>query len=104
MHLIRVVIMSFHPDKTEAFEKIFSEKYQLIHSFDGCVSVRLLHDVSQPGIYVTLSEWLSESHLEAYRKSTLFAETWTKTKALFNAPPQAFSLTASHFSDKQKNK
>ncbi len=90
--LIRIVRMTFQPDKTRDFLEIFKASSPLIRVFPGCLHLELLEDADIPAVYVTLSHWQNAGALEAYRQSALFKNTWAKTKPLFAAKPQAFSL------------
>lgn len=90
--IIRIVKMTFDPQKTDDFLKIFDESKQLIREMKGCSHLELLSDINSPNIYFTYSYWNSESDLNEYRNSPLFADVWTKTKALFSAKAEAWSL------------
>jgi quinol monooxygenase YgiN len=90
--LKRIVRMTFREDATEAFLTIFNASRFRIRHFEGCHSLELLRDKHQPNVFVTLSVWQSEEHLNAYRDSELFKATWSATKALFLDKPMAFSL------------
>lgn len=84
--------MSFVPEKTEDFVKIFETNWLNIKGFEGCNHVELLRDKANSNIFFTFSLWQSEEHLNAYRDSELFGRVWGATKALFNDKPQAWSL------------
>ena len=90
--LIRYVRMTFREDKTEEFQQIFNESKHKIRAFDGCQSLELMRDITQPNIFVTHSRWESETALNDYRNSVFFKETWAKTKALFAEKAMAFSV------------
>jgi quinol monooxygenase YgiN len=90
--VIRVVRMVFRPDALAAFEAIFHESQPYIAAFEGCRGVTLHHDAADPRVRYTHSHWNSLADLERYRQSELFANTWAKTKILFDDRPQAFSL------------
>lgn len=90
--IIRVVRLTFHPEKVGEFTTIFAESCALIRGFEGCKGVRLLRDAASPHVFFTISEWESEVHLDNYRHSELFRTTWACTKLLFAAPPLAHSL------------
>jgi len=92
--LIRIVRMTFHPDKVEEFRTIFEESKHKIKAREGCLHLELWQDTQQPNIFVTHSHWTSEEALNAYRDSELFRTTWKKTKALFADRAQAFSVTS----------
>lgn len=88
----RIVRLEFFPENTGRFEEIFQGSKQQIKAFDGCLYLELCRDVQRPNVYYTVSHWQNSDALEAYRQSTLFTETWTKTKALFSEKPRAYSL------------
>jgi heme oxygenase (mycobilin-producing) len=90
--LIRVVRMTFQPEKVPEFLEIFRQSQPFIRGFAGCQHLELLQDADNPHIFSTLSHWQSLGSLENYRQSELFKRTWAKTKALFADKPQAFSL------------
>ena len=79
------------------FEEIFQQSQPKIAKMDGCISVKLNQDINNPHIFFTISEWETEAHLEAYRKSELFINTWKKVKPMFAAKAEAWSLVANNF-------
>ncbi len=90
--LVRIVKMSFDPEKTEVFLDIFNESKSKIRGFDGCEHLELYRDKKMPNIFFTYSYWESESHLNAYRNSDYFGMVWKATKSLFNDKPEAWSV------------
>lgn len=92
MEIIRIVRMSFDPDHVTDFLAMFAERYLLIRHFEGCISLRLMKDQQHPNVFYTISEWKSAKHLDQYRHSELFKDTWGLTRSWFNDKPQAFSL------------
>ncbi|MFB6257554.1 MAG: putative quinol monooxygenase [Flavobacteriales bacterium] len=90
--IVRVVKMSFQPDKVEEFLADFDASKELIRAFDGCEHLELLQDREHPNVLFTYSYWRDPSALETYRSSELFQRTWDRTKALFNDKPVAWSL------------
>ena len=90
--IIRIVKMTFHPGKVDEFENIFNSSKHLIRNFEGCSHLELLNDINRPDIFFTYSYWESEEHLDAYRHSALFESVWAKTKVLFAAAPEAWSV------------
>ncbi|MEM6261806.1 MAG: antibiotic biosynthesis monooxygenase [Bacteroidota bacterium] len=92
MELIRIVRMEFEEAHLQAFEELFAENREAIRAMPGCTHLELRKDPSNPCVRYTLSHWKSAKELHAYRKSELFGQVWPKTKRLFAAPPQAFSL------------
>jgi heme-degrading monooxygenase HmoA len=89
--LIRIVRMTFQEDKIPEFLEIFNNSKQKIRHFEGCTHLELWQDKQQANVLMTYSFWESESHLNAYRGSTLFKTTWAATKVLFKDKPVAFS-------------
>ena len=90
--LVRIVKMSFDPFKIELFLSNFEAKKSLIRAFDGCEFLELYQDKQNPNIFFTYSYWQSEEDLDRYRNSELFKDVWAKTKPLFNAKPEAWSV------------
>lgn len=90
--IIRIVRLSFHPERTTEFLELFEKHKYAIASAPGCRKLSLLRDTSSEGVFVTHSLWEDEDALDDYRTSDLFNEVWPKTKVLFNAPPQAWTL------------
>lgn len=89
--LIRIVRMTFQPDRVEEFRKIFEESKDKIRAREGCRQLEVWQDLHQPNVFITHSHWDSEAALNAYRDSELFRTTWQKTKALFADRALAFS-------------
>ena len=85
--------MEFLPEKVSAFLAVFEASKQQIRGFSGCNYLALHTDSQRPNVKYTYSLWNSEEALTEYRNSDLFRETWAATKVLFQAKPQAFSLT-----------
>lgn len=94
--IVRIVRMTFHPDQMASFLALFKERQRAIEATEGCRGVQLVRDIRFPNIAATISRWDSEDHLESYRKSRLFKETWRLTKVLFAAPPEAFTYREPH--------
>jgi quinol monooxygenase YgiN len=90
--IVRIVQMTFREDAVEDFKQLFEERKQLIRHFDGCTHLELWQDSTNPNVFFTYSHWLSETHLNHYRFSAFFKDTWSKTKALFSDKPQAWSI------------
>ena len=90
--LIRIVRMTFEPEKVHDFLEVFTNSKDKIRAFEGCKHMELLQDLNFPNIFMTYSYWDSEMHLNNYRKSELFGTVWPATKKLFAAPAQAFSV------------
>ncbi len=84
--------MSFEPSNIEEFLTNFDQVKDKIRHFEGCNFLELYRDKQQPHIFFTYSYWDSEMHLNQYRHSDLFKGVWSKTKPLFNAKPEAWSV------------
>jgi quinol monooxygenase YgiN len=90
--ITRIVKMIFRDEEIGPFRILFSEVKDRIGNFEGCHGVELLQDLKDPHILFTISSWEDEEHLEKYRNSELFSETWYKTKLKFAGKPEAWSL------------
>lgn len=90
--IVRIVKMEFAPEKVNDFMQLFKATRSKIASFEGCKSLQLLNDVNNRNVFFTHSTWVSEKHLDNYRNSELFQDTWAKTKAMFDGKPLAWSL------------
>lgn len=84
--------MEFQEDKVDTFLEIFRTYMDQIRSFPGVHRLELHRDAAQANVFYTYSLWDEEESLNTYRYSDLFRSVWPHTKALFAAPPQAFSL------------
>jgi quinol monooxygenase YgiN len=91
--ILRIVKMTFDPSRTKDFLEVFDASSTYIRNFEGCSHLELLKDTHAPHVYFTYSHWENEYFLDNYRKSELFQTTWAKTKILFSAKPEAWSLT-----------
>ncbi len=91
--IVRIVRMTFQKDKLEEFQTLFNERKALIRHFEGCNHLELWQDAHDEHVFLTYSIWDSEKHLDHYRFSELFKDTWAKTKALFAEKPIAWSVT-----------
>ncbi|MBX2983325.1 MAG: antibiotic biosynthesis monooxygenase [Flavobacteriales bacterium] len=94
--IVRFVKMTFRPEEVEHFQELFEGWRHRIIATPGCRELELLHDISEPGVFFTRSEWESQDDLEAYRGSEVFAEVWPTVKSLFAAPAEAWSLHVEH--------
>ena len=89
---VRIVKMSFRPEKIDEFLTNFEGVKDKVRNSEGCRLLELYRDKHNPNILFTYSYWETEQHLENYRNSALFKGVWSQTKALFNDKPQAWSL------------
>ena len=90
--LVRIVKMSFEPEKIKVFLDNFNDNKHAIRNFEGCSFLELYQDKKAGNIFFTYSYWKSEKHLNNYRDSELFKGVWANTKVLFNAKPKAWSV------------
>lgn len=88
----RVVKMVFKTEEIDRFQSLFEEKKDLIKGSEGCLFLQLLQDNQDERVHFTISDWESDQHLQNYRNSQLFGETWKVTKSLFEEQAQAWSL------------
>ncbi len=95
--LIRVVRMTFLPDKLADFDLIFNRSKPHIRAFPGCQHLELWHDLDMPTVRITYSHWESADALGAYRHSELFRTTWAATKPLFAEKPVVFSAIQAEY-------
>ena len=96
--IIRIVKMTFQPEEVANFLKIFKESKQLIRNMEGCTHLELLNDINSSTIFFTYSYWQTENDLNNYRNSELFERVWGKTKVLFAAKAEAWSVKPHLFS------
>lgn len=90
--IIRLVKLPIDPAKTSEFRTLFERIKDTIKGFEGCIHLELLSETSSNGVHFTYSIWESESHLNKYRLSPFFKQTWTTTKALLVQKPEAWSV------------
>ncbi|MDT0539477.1 antibiotic biosynthesis monooxygenase family protein [Croceitalea sp. P059] len=91
--LVRIVKLSFKKENISSFEKVFEEAKTQIREFDGCNLLELYQDKNNPNIFFTYSYWNNENDLENYRNSDFFKSVWSKTKVMFDAKPEAWSVS-----------
>ncbi|HEY1007154.1 MAG TPA: antibiotic biosynthesis monooxygenase family protein, partial [Sphingobacteriaceae bacterium] len=72
--------------------ELFARTRPGILAFEGCRQVELFTDTADPNIYFTVSHWDSEDHLNLYRSSAFFRETWSRVRPMFSARAEAWSL------------
>lgn len=89
----RIVQMTFDPERIDTFKAFFEKRRDTIRSFEGCRHLELWQDINHQNIFFTHSIWDSEHHLNQYRFSDFFKDTWAQTKAMFIEKPQAWSVT-----------
>lgn len=90
--IVRIVKMTFKPNETAKFLQLFEERKKTIRDFDGCRHLELWQEAGNEQVFFTYSIWDSEQHLNKYRFSSFFKDTWSKTKVLFADRPAAWSV------------
>lgn len=90
--IIRIVKMTFQPERVDDFLENFEKNKKHIRTFEGCNRLELLKEEGRDDVYFTYSYWDNLEALENYRHSQLFKGVWSFTKALFADKPQAWSL------------
>ena len=88
----RIVKMEFREEEIPTFLANFDKVKEKISNFEGCCFLELYRDKNNETIFFTYSRWRDVDTLENYRKSSLFKEVWSKTKPLFSAKAQAWSV------------
>lgn len=89
---VRIVKMSFAEENIIPFLDNFETVKQKIINFEGCQFLELYRDKHNTNIFFTYSYWNTEDDLNNYRDSDLFKSVWAKTKPMFNAKPEAWSV------------
>ena len=89
--ITRIVKLTIDPSRMDDFIDSFNKHKHDIKSFEGCIHLELLADVSANGIVFTYSKWEAECNLENYRHSELFKGIWSYAKPMFIAKPEAWS-------------
>lgn len=90
--LVRIVKLNIKMENIAKFEAIFAETKTYIRNSEGCLLLELYQDNKNPSLFFTYSHWEHESYLEKYRKSEFFKDVWGRTKQLFDAAPEAWSV------------
>lgn len=94
--ITRIVKMFFREEEVESFKTFFEERKHLIRNFEGCRHLELWQDAKDPRIFFTYSNWDTEDHLQQYRNSQFFDDTWRLTKQKFAAKPEAWTVNVLH--------
>jgi len=91
-YFVRIVKMEFKEEKIEEFLTNFNSVKEKIRNTKGCRLLELYRGKTNSKIFFTYSYWEKEEDLENYKNSELFKTVWAKTKILFNAKPEAWSV------------
>ena len=88
----RLVKMQFRAEEVKTFLELFETVKQQIRAQPGCHHLALWQDEADPSVLFTYSIWQSVDHLDVYRQTDFFKDTWSRTKALFARGPEAWSV------------
>ena len=88
----RIVKLTLREDAAADFIAIFETSKATIRNFEGCRDLELWRQCDTKAVFFTYSVWEQPEHLDAYRQSEFFRLTWSKTKALFAARAEAWSV------------
>lgn len=71
MSIVRMIYVKVSPEACDEAERVWKEDCApLMIKQPGCLSEKLLKCRSEPGEYISYSEWEDEGSIEQYRKST----------------------------------
>ena len=90
--LTRIVKLSLQEKYITDFLRNFENQKLNIRNFKGCRFLELYRDKHNTNVFFTYSYWDDEIALNNYRHSKLFEGIWAKTKPMFNAKPEAWSV------------
>lgn len=94
--LVRIVKLGIDTKHIDAFLANFETSKENIRGFEGCQFLELYQEKDNKNVFFTYSYWNSETDLNNYRHSNLFKGIWAKTKPMFNAKPEAWSVDKLH--------
>ena len=80
--IIRIVKMTFKPERINDFKAIFEASKEKIRDQNGCNYLCLLQDKNNTSVFFTYSYWDNEIYLNHYRNSNLFGQVCSKTRSL----------------------
>ena len=89
--IVRIVKMTFDETKVDQFIAMTETLKPKIIAYDGCRYLDILQDVKQKNVLFSYSHWDSEEHLDHYRYSEFFKDTWRTLSQWFSDKPTAWS-------------
>lgn len=89
----RIVKLTIREECCLDFTSLFNESKEVILNFRGCRYVECLQSTADNRIFFTYSHWDREEDLNRYRHSDTFRQIWSRTKALFDDAPEAWSTS-----------
>jgi len=99
--LKRIVKLQLTTGSFGEFKAIFNFGKNVVARSKGCFGVELVQDINDPDLVFTLSEWLDEEALNAYRESKEFKNYWPKIKDLLKEKAEVWSLQSVDIKDGQ---
>lgn len=90
--ITRIVKLTFNPDRISEFLSEFEKVKSRVVNSEGCVSMKLLQNQSNPCEFFTHSIWINEKALETYRSSETFIQLWSIIKPMFASKAEAWTL------------
>jgi heme-degrading monooxygenase HmoA len=83
MSIVRLIYVTVDADQSTDAERIWkNDCAPLMIQQPGCLSEKLLKCVDAPGEYISYSEWDSQQHIDAYRKSDAHEKIKDHTRGL----------------------
>jgi heme-degrading monooxygenase HmoA len=86
MSIARIIYTAVPADRAEEAEKDWKEECApLMRRQPGCRAEKLLHNIDNPGEYVSYSEWTDAGSIEAYVQSDDHQEIKRRTAGIKDA-------------------
>jgi len=86
MSIVRLIHVQVDPGEVARAEQVWkTECAPLMIQQEGCISEKLLKCRTNPGEFISYSEWNSEEDIEKYRASAAHQEIVRHTRALSDA-------------------
>lgn len=89
--IVRIVKMTVKEQHIEEYINFTASLKSQIIAFEGCQFLDILQDTDNPKIIFSYSLWDTKEHLEFYRNSGFFKQTWATIKQWFDDKPEAWS-------------
>lgn len=92
--IVRIVKLTFQPERQNDFLDFFEEIKHLVNQFPGCKGMQMLQHKKEKNVFFTYSLWNSEEDLNTYRDSETFGKVWPTIKPWFADRPEAWTTEA----------
>lgn len=89
--ITRIVKLTFKKEMIEDFLKIFDQIKEQVRDQPGCHDMKLVREINNDTIFMTISNWDDERDLNNYRDTQFFRSTWSTIKPWFDNKPEAWS-------------